>query len=103
MNPLLLLLVRILNGERLRKQTPEEEREWAGFFLLIAIYFALAAISMRYVKHFWNSAGAFELTTTAAISVCIMWFIPRIWGRHVPAKLPGYWLESLGRCSFCWL
>jgi hypothetical protein len=87
MNPLLFLLVRILHGERLRKPTPEEERVWASLFLLMAIYFGLLALSIRYARHFLDTASAFTLTVIAAVVVCVLWFVPRIWGRHVPAKV----------------
>jgi len=87
MNPLFLLAFRILQGERLEKPTPEQERRWAVFFVLIAVYFGLGALSIRCARHFWDTAGAFTLTVVAAIVVSILVFVPRLWGRHVPAKV----------------
>jgi hypothetical protein len=87
MDPLSFLLARIVNGERLRKPTPEEEREWASLFLLVAIYFALGALSIRYARHFLDTVNALTLTVLAAVVVCAMWFLPRFLGRHVPAKV----------------
>jgi hypothetical protein len=87
MNPLLFLLVRILHGERLRKPTPEEEREWASLFLLLAIYFGLVALSIRYASHFMDTVSASTLTVIAAVVVSVLFFVPRYWGRHVPAKV----------------
>jgi hypothetical protein len=87
MEALFLLIARILNGEPLRKPTPEEEREWASRFVLLAAYFALMALSLRYARHFINTVSASTLTVIAAIVVCALWFVPRILGRHVPAKV----------------
>jgi hypothetical protein len=87
MNPLYILLIRILTGERLRKPTPEEERRWAGLFLFIAVYFGLMALSVRYARHFMDTVSAFTLTVIAAVAVCVLWFVPKIWGRYVPANV----------------
>jgi len=87
MDPLSFLLARIANGERLRKPTPEEERQWASLFLLMAIYFGLMALTARYARHFLDTVNALTLTIIAAVAVCVLWFVPRIWGRHVPAKV----------------
>jgi hypothetical protein len=87
MNPLFFLLVRILHGERLEKPTPEEEREWASLFLLLAIYVGLVALSIRYAAHFLDTVSAFTLTVIAAIVVSVLFFVPRTLGRHVPAKV----------------
>src|ERR1035438_6091858 len=59
MNPLFIILFRILQGDRLRKPTPEEEQRWAGVFFLVAVYFGLAALCIRYASHFWDTAGTF--------------------------------------------
>lgn len=87
MNPLLLLFVRFLNGERLRKPTPEEERLWVGQLFLFAVYFGLAFVSFRYARHFWDTAGQYTLTAVFAIIAPVMFFAPKIWGRYVPAKV----------------
>ena len=87
MNPLFILLFRILQGERMRKPTPEEERRWAGLFCLIGIYFAVAAISIRYARHFWDTAGEFSLVAAATVVVVVLMFAPRFWGRYVPAEV----------------
>jgi drug/metabolite transporter (DMT)-like permease len=85
MNPLFIILFRIAQGDRLRKPTPEEERRWAGLFCLIGIYFGVAFISIRYARHFWDTAGEFSLVAVAAVVVVILTFVPRFWGRYVPA------------------
>ena len=85
MNPLFIILFRILQGDRLRKPTPEEERRWAGLFVLVGVYFSVAAISIRYARHFWDTAGEFSLVAVATIVVVILMFVPRLWGRYVPA------------------
>jgi hypothetical protein len=87
MNPLLFLLVRFLYGERLRRPTPEEERQWAGLFLLVALYAGLVALSIRYASHFLDTVSAFTLTVIATVVVSVLMFVPRVWGRHVPAKV----------------
>jgi hypothetical protein len=87
MDPLSFLLARIANGERLRKPTPEEERQWASLFLLVAIYFGAMALSIRYASHFLDTVNALTLSVITAVAVCVLWFVPRILGRHVPAKV----------------
>ena len=86
MNPLFIILFRILQGDRLRKPTPEEEQFWAGVFFLLAVYFGLGALSMRYAKNFWDTAGIPALTIAAAVIISAFVFGTRFWGRHVPAK-----------------
>jgi CHASE2 domain-containing sensor protein len=87
MNLVFILLFRILQGDRLRRPTPEEEREWAGLFLLIGIGFGLTILTFRYARHFCDTASAFTLTVIAAVVVSVLVFVPKIWGRHVPAKV----------------
>src|ERR1043166_486385 len=87
MNPLFIILFRILQGDRLRKPTPEEERRWAGALFLVAVYFGLAALCIRYARHFWDSAGAVALTVAAAVVVSGFIFGVRVWEKHVPAKV----------------
>jgi hypothetical protein len=87
MNSLFILLLRILQGERLRKPTPEQERRWAGLFFLMAMYFGLVALSIRYGEHYWDTASAFTLTVVAAVIVSVGWFLIGIWGRYVAAKV----------------
>jgi drug/metabolite transporter (DMT)-like permease len=74
-----------MQGDRMRKPTPEEERRWAGLFCLIGIYFGVAFISIRYTRHFWDTAGEFSLVAVAAVVVVILTFVTRLWGRYVPA------------------
>jgi hypothetical protein len=87
MNPLFFLLFRILQGDRLRKPTAEEERQWAGLFLLVALYAGLVALAIKYASHFLDTVSAFTLTVIAAVVVSVLMFVPRVWGRHVPAKV----------------
>ena len=87
MNPLFIIVFRILQGDRLRKPTPQEERFWAGFFFLIPLYFGGAALSMKYAKHFWDTAGEFQLLVAFIIAVSVLFSGTRSWGKHVPAKI----------------
>jgi hypothetical protein len=87
MNPLFIILFRILQGDRLRKPTPEEERFWAGYFFIIPLYFGAAVLSMRYARHFWDTAGEFQLVVAAAAVISVLFFGTRFWGRHVSAKI----------------
>jgi hypothetical protein len=84
MNTLFVLLFRIFQGERMRKPTPNEERRWAGLFCLIGIFFAATAISFRYARHFWETAGEFSWVIVSTSVVVILMFVPRLWGRYVP-------------------
>jgi hypothetical protein len=45
------------------------------------------ALSWRYARHFIDTVSAFTLTVMAAIAVCALWFVPKICGRRVPAKV----------------
>ena len=86
MNPLLFLLVRFLRGERLEKPTPEEERQWASLFLLVAICFGAGALFIRYASHYWDTASAFTLSVATFVVICVLGLVPMFVGRHVPAK-----------------
>jgi hypothetical protein len=87
MFPLFVILFGILNGDRLRKPTPAEERFWAGVFFIIPVYFGVMALSIRYEKHFWDTAGALSLTLAAAVVISVLFFGAKFWGGHVPAKV----------------
>jgi hypothetical protein len=97
MSPLFIILFRILQGDRLRKPTPEEERRWAGLFCLVGIYFGVVFISIRYARHFWDTAGEFSLIAVATVIIAILMFVPRLWGRYVPAIVS--WIFG----SFLWI
>ena len=71
----------------MRKPTPEEEQRWAGVFFLVAVYFGLAALCIRYASHFWDTAGTFALIVVAAVVVFVFYLGMSLWGRHVPAKV----------------
>src|SRR3954464_15529202 len=86
MNPLLIILFRLLRGERLSQRG--EERRWdAGFFFLLAVYFGLGALFIRYAKHFLDTAGPFALIVVGTVVGSVLVFGSRLWGRHVPAKV----------------
>src|SRR5260370_20972224 len=87
MNPLFIILFRMLQGDRLRSPTPEEERFWAGYFFIIPLYFGAGALAIRYQKHFWDTAGEFTLIVAAVVVLSVLFFGARFWGRHVPAKV----------------
>jgi len=87
MNPLFVLLFGILTGDRLRKPTPEEERQWAGVFLLVGILFIGTALSIRYAKQFWETAGGLALTGVVALIVFALFLLTNLCGRYVPAKV----------------
>jgi hypothetical protein len=87
MNPLFIILFRVLQGDRLRKPTPDEEQRWSAVFLLVAAGFGLAGISMKVASGFWERAGTFALTVAMAVAVCAFWFGTNFLGRHVPAKI----------------
>ena len=87
MNPLFIILFRFLQGDRLRRLTPAEERFWAGHFAIFPVYFGVMIILMKYGRHFWDAAGAFALTVAFAVVVSVLFWGTRFWGRHVPAKV----------------
>lgn len=87
MYSLIGILLRILLGERLRKPSPREQQYGAGAMFLIGAYFGLMFLSMKYAKHFWDTAGAFELTIAVAVILFGFFFGVQFWGKHVPAKV----------------
>jgi hypothetical protein len=84
------VLIRILSGDRLRKATPRETQCFSGLFALIAVYFALILLLMRYdgpIFEFMDSDGPIALTIIWTIVISIFSLIGWFWGKHVPARV----------------
>ena len=84
---LIIWIVRWASGERFRNATPEEWRYWAGIAAIMPLYFGATILSIKYEKHFWDTAGEFSLIVVTAVVVCILFFGSTLWGRYVPAKV----------------
>jgi hypothetical protein len=83
-------LIRIVQGDRLRKATPRESQRYSACFALIAVYFSTIFILLKYDGPFFDfmdSDGPVALIVIWTIVISILCFVGWFWGRHVPAKV----------------
>jgi hypothetical protein len=88
MPPILIIwLARWASGERFRKAGPEELRRWAAIAAMMPLYFGAAIFSFKHAKHFWNTAGEFQLIIATSVVICVLFFGSKLWAQHIPAKI----------------
>jgi fatty acid desaturase len=83
-------LIRIVQGERLRKCTPRESQCYSACFALIAVYFSTILFLLKFDGQFFefmDSDGPMALIVIWTIVISILCFVGWFWGRHVPAKV----------------
>ena len=83
-------LIRIAQGDRLRKPTPRESKCYSACFALIAVYFSIILFLLQYDGDFFefmDSDGPVAQIVIWAIVVSILCLIGWLWGRYVPAKV----------------
>ena len=90
MSRLIGILMRTLEGDRLRKPTPRESQCYSACFALIAVYFSTILGLLKFdgqIFEFMDSDGPVALLLIWAIVISILCFVGWFWGRHVPAKV----------------
>jgi hypothetical protein len=90
MYPLINIFLRILLGERLRKATPAEKRNYAGFFFFAGIGFTIFSVLQHChspILQFFDSAGAFAMWFFAVVTISIGVFGCFAWSKYVPPKI----------------
>jgi hypothetical protein len=76
-----------MSGERFRKATPEELRSWAANAAIIPLYFGAFIWSLTHAKHFWDTAGEFQLIIATSVVVFVLFFGTKLWSQHIPARI----------------
>jgi len=75
------------NRRAVPQSEAEELRWWAALAAMLPLYFGAACFSIKHAKHFWDTAGQFQLIIVVSVVVCVGIFGSRLWGQHIPAKI----------------